>query len=94
MRVTVNFYSIFREMAGGKSFTVEISDNATVKELIEAIKEQVSKEVYEKIYKFMGGRGAKTLILINGRNIKFLNGLDTKISKKDRIDIFPPGAGG
>lgn len=94
MKITVHFYSIFREMAGGKSFMVEVPDNATVKDLIEAIKEQVNEEVYEKIYKFMEGRGPKTLIMVNGRNIKFLNGLDTKISEKDKIDIFPPGAGG
>ena len=94
MKITIHFYSIFREMAGGKTFTVEVPDNASVKDLLEAIREQVSEEVYEKIFKFMEGRGAKTLIMVNGRNIKFLEGLDTKISEKDKIDIFPPGAGG
>ena len=32
--------------------------------------------------------------MVNGRNISFLNGLETKIKENDKIAIFPPGAGG
>jgi sulfur-carrier protein len=33
-------------------------------------------------------------ILCNGRNIKYLNGLDTRLADEDVIAIFPPIAGG
>lgn len=34
------------------------------------------------------------LVLVNGRNIKFLEGLDTKLSEGDVVVICPPVAGG
>ncbi|MHA1264429.1 MAG: MoaD family protein [Candidatus Helarchaeota archaeon] len=34
------------------------------------------------------------LVLLNGRNINFLNGLETKLSDGDVIAISPPLAGG
>lgn len=33
-------------------------------------------------------------ILVNGRNIRLLDGLDTVIEEGQRLDIFPPIAGG
>lgn len=33
-------------------------------------------------------------VLINGRNISFLNGLATPLSEGDIIALFPPAAGG
>ncbi|MHA1973684.1 MAG: ubiquitin-like small modifier protein 1 [Candidatus Hodarchaeales archaeon] len=32
--------------------------------------------------------------LINGRNIKFLEGLNTKLNHNDVLSVFPPVAGG
>ena len=94
MEVKVNFYAIFRQMAKGKTFTLRVPDNATVKDVLEAIRDQVNKEVYNKIITIMNNETRGLLILVNGRNIVHLDGLNTKISEKDKIDIFPPGAGG
>jgi len=33
-------------------------------------------------------------VLKNGRNIHFLNGLETPLSEGDVIALFPPAAGG
>ncbi len=93
MKVTVNFYAIFREIAGGKTFELNLN-GTTVRDLIEALKDQVNEKIYYKVKKLIEDKTAGLLILVNGRNIAHLNGLETKIKEKDRIDIFPPGAGG
>ncbi len=90
----MNFYAMFRELAGGKSFDIEINDNATIKELLEAIREQIGEKIYKRIKTLLDDEGINLLILVNGRNIKHLKGIETKIKEKDRVDIFPPAAGG
>ena len=94
MKVLVNFYAVFRGLAGGKSFEIELDNNATVKDLLEAIKEQVNERVYEKIIEVQKSDVPGLIILVNGKNIEHLDGLETKINENDRVDIFPPGAGG
>ncbi|MGQ4891434.1 MAG: ubiquitin-like small modifier protein 1 [Candidatus Njordarchaeia archaeon] len=94
MKIKVNFYAIFRQMAGGKTFEIEVPNDATIRDLLEAIRNQISEEIYKKILAFMESERIGILILVNGRNIVHLNGLDTEIKEKDKIDIFPPGAGG
>jgi len=93
LKVTVNFYAIFREIAGGKTFELNLS-GTTVRDLIETFREQINERIYDKIKRLLDDNTAGLLILINGRNIAHLEGLETKIKEKDRIDIFPPGAGG
>jgi molybdopterin converting factor small subunit len=34
------------------------------------------------------------MILLNGRNIRLLDWLDTEVEEGDSIDIFPPAGGG
>jgi len=85
---------MFREVAGGKTFSLELPNNSTIEELIEALKTQVNEQIYKKIKDLIENKTPGLVILLNGRNIVHLQGLKTKISEKDRIDIFPPGAGG
>ncbi|MCL6549192.1 MAG: MoaD/ThiS family protein [Alicyclobacillus sp.] len=58
-------------------------------------------EVVERL-KALGGRQFRAElsdlsvvnILVNGRNIEFLNGLATRVSSNDTITLIPPVAGG
>ncbi|ASJ03705.1 molybdopterin synthase sulfur carrier subunit [Thermococcus profundus] len=34
------------------------------------------------------------IILVNGKNIEHLNGLDTPLGEEDTVSIFPPAGGG
>lgn len=34
------------------------------------------------------------MILINGRNVRLMNWLETEVSEGDVVDIFPPAGGG
>jgi len=41
-----------------------------------------------------GGLGHLCIILVNGRDIRDLNGLGTRLRPEDSISFFPPVAGG
>ena len=95
MKAQVNFFAWFRDLAGGKTFEITLNGNdPTLKDLINAFKEQINEKIYKKINLLLKNKTPGLLIMVNGRNISFLNGLETKIKENDKIAIFPPGAGG
>ena len=38
--------------------------------------------------------GERIIVLVNGRRIEFLDGLDTKLKESDVVQVFPVVAGG
>lgn len=96
MRIKIKFYAILREMAGKKELDINLDRNsATVREIIEAIKPEIGEKAYDKIIQFWYvEKGPRITILLNGRNIVHLDGLETKVKDGDTLDIFPPAGGG
>ncbi len=81
----VKFYSALREKYGMR---IEINkDSIDIKSLIEML--GIKDQIFEN-----GQLKVGVMILINGKNIAHLNGLDTIAQNNDNIDFFPPAAGG
>lgn len=82
----VNFYSTLRDETGKISTELDY-EQISINALIESfnIKDHIVKN-----NEIMPG----TVILLNGKNIAHLNGLDTIAKKNDTVDFFPPAAGG
>jgi len=96
MQVTLRFYALLRELVGRKELIVNLdNDDARVIDVLEAIKREISEEVYNKIISFYNReKGPRLVILLNGRNVVHLEGLETKVKDGDRVDVFPPAGGG
>ena len=88
MKVKVKAFFTLREKLGWKEKTVELPEGSTVRDLIEVF--PVIKQEIER-YK---SKGYNMIIMVNGRHIEFLNGLDTVLKDGDEIAFFPPAAGG
>lgn len=82
----VNFYSTLREKTGKVSTKLDY-EQISVDTLIESLN---IKDYIIKNNEIVPG----TMILLNGKNIAHLNGLDTIVKKNDTVDFFPPAAGG
>lgn len=81
----VKFYSALREKVGK---SVEINkDELDIKSLIELLD---IKDYIMENNNFLTG----TIVLVNGKNILHMNGLDTVVKNNDNVDFFPPAAGG
>ncbi|OQY09562.1 MAG: hypothetical protein B6I29_03130 [Marinitoga sp. 4572_148] len=93
MKIEVKFFATLRLYLGVASINLECEEPITVRELIEYL---VNKFNDKKIKEYLledGKIRVGTMILINGKNIIHLDGLDTQI-EEGIISIFPPAGGG
>lgn len=93
MKIVVNFYAYLRELVGKEAkLELDLHEGAKVSHLLDelclisAIKEILLDENQEL--------KSDITILRNGREIKFLDGLETVLVSGDEISIFPLVAGG
>ncbi len=67
--------------------------NCTVRELLFELMEKYPQLV-DHLGKNLEFVGDDVKVLVNGRNIDFLNGLNTRLSEQDIVVLIPPAAGG
>jgi molybdopterin synthase sulfur carrier subunit len=92
LRIKVKAYATIRD-ALGASVEIGLHEGATVKDLLNEL---------TRIYgKFLGespepssGLPPYVKVLVNGRDIDFLKGLETKLKDGDEVALFPPVGGG
>jgi len=94
MEKTVKLLATLRDMVGGKkTITLPFEDGQTVRQLLDDLT-MLEPELRNKIVNERGELTGLVHILVHGRNIEWLEGLDTTISAKDQITFLPPSAGG
>ena len=92
MNVTVKAFAEFRELLGKES-SVSIRDRESVGGLLEALG-STHPAFRLKIRQNDGSLKAAIIILLNGRNIHSLRGLESALTEGDVVAIFSPIAGG
>ena len=90
--VQVDFHATIQSVFGQKSIGMTLSGPLTVGNLLDVL--CISRERRESIFDGSGRLRSSLAVLLNGRNIHFLGGLDTVLNDGDKIAIFPPVAGG
>ena len=92
--INIKFFASIRRITGLKEKKMDLINSIKVSDLLNSLcikYNGLSEELYNpktnKLHDFI-------VILINGRNIKYLDGLDTVLRDKDIIAIFPPTGGG
>ncbi|KUO42779.1 MAG: hypothetical protein APU95_06270 [Hadesarchaea archaeon YNP_N21] len=93
MGVTVKFFANFREIVGKDQ--IEISGVGTVMSLLNELTKKYGPRLGDQLFdpKTRKLRGYVN-ILVNGRGVNLLSGLDTKLNDGDVVAIFPPVSGG
>lgn len=93
MQVTVKSFATLRNVMESR-LTQELNDGSTLSDLLTLLMERypgLRDEIFEE-----GRRELQDYvnILVNGRNINFINGLDTELKDGDLVVLFPPAGGG
>jgi MoaD family protein len=90
--VEVKVYANLRPIIGGKSLKLEASE-MTVEQMLETLFTRYPA-LADKLLSRDGQLHSAFHILINGRDFRYLNGLETLITAEDEVRIFPPVGGG
>ncbi len=89
----LKLFATLRDIVGAKEMTVPFRDGQTVRELLDSIA-QVQPELGREIMTDDGELTGLVHVMVHGRNIQWLNGLDTTIKEDDILVLMPPSAGG
>ena len=93
MKVHVRFFAYLAVAIGRKEkFDLEVGEGINVGEVVDVLTKDA--KVRENLLEANGTLKPDVTILVNGREIKFLSGMDTALDHGDEISIFPPVVGG
>jgi MoaD family protein len=87
---TIRLFAELRRFAGASEVTVQ---GSTVGEALNALSQSLGDAARRKLLPD-GQRPQELIVLLNGRNVQFLGGLDTPVAESDRIAIVPVVGGG
>ena len=92
IKVLVKVFAMLRNHME-KEVEVNMAEGANVSQLLDLL---ISRHpgVADELFISPGVFKPYVNILKNGRNISFINGMDTSLEDNDVIAIFPPVAGG
>jgi molybdopterin converting factor small subunit len=93
MIITVDLYAMLRRTTGVSSITIETDGPVTLRQLIDLACGKTTPMLRDDL---LDGHMIKkgTLLLVDGRNALFLDGLETLVHADQEIAFFPPGGGG
>jgi len=94
MEVTVRFVGVFRSISGEKELTIKFRETSTVKTAIMKIIKELPGLKRALIDPRLEDPRPNTLILLNGREISVLNGLETVLKDEDEVVFVPVLHGG
>jgi molybdopterin synthase sulfur carrier subunit len=90
----VRVFGTLRMVVGDqKHVEVRVADGASARELLDQLilaYPGLQEKVLRQGGELRGGVG----IFVNGRSVRFLDGLDTAIHEGDEVALFPPVGGG
>ncbi len=92
IKVVVKFFLQFREFLKKNILEVELEEGADIFLLLETICNLYNFR--EKLFDDKNELRQWIKILKNGRQIRFLDGIRTKLIDGDEIALFPPTTGG
>jgi molybdopterin synthase sulfur carrier subunit len=96
--VRVRFFAYLRKITGCAEADVPYEETAgdLARSLCDLYGEKLREKMFPQGNAAPGGTeiGAEIIILINGRHISHLGGVDAPLKPDDRVDVFPVVAGG
>jgi len=90
----VKFIGALRHLSGKKQFTVNYQEILSIKQLLQKICQEFPELVHTFSDQELNDSRSNSLILINGKEISVLNGLETKLDDGDEIVFVPVVHGG
>ncbi|MBX5327864.1 MAG: MoaD/ThiS family protein [Candidatus Bathyarchaeota archaeon] len=94
MAITVRFIGAFRGVSGKSKITIKFEEETPLRETIKRIVEKIPELKKVLIDPELEDPRPNTLILVNGKEISVLNGLQTLLKDGDEVVFIPVIHGG
>lgn len=94
MKVSVKFLASIREIVGAHEILFELTSGDTTINLLEVLESRFGAALKDAVGKPFEDENPKIRILVNGRDIDFLQGAKTELKEGDTVVLIPPVAGG
>jgi molybdopterin synthase sulfur carrier subunit len=94
MRITVKFVGAFRHFSGAGELELGFCGLTSISDLVNELVRKVPEIERGLVDQQLGNPGANALILVNGREIGVLNGLETRLKNGDEVVLVPVVHGG
>lgn len=89
----VRIFATLRPLVGAKEVEVEVEAGDRVRNALEKLTTGYPV-LRERVLDDDGSLRSSINVLVNGRSIRFLDGLNTTIQESDVLALFPPIGGG
>jgi len=95
IKVKVRIFATFRDIVGIKETDLQLPSNDTIRSLVQTLSNKYSQGKLEREVFDESGKVQKYVkILVNGRDIDFIDGPSTQLKDGDIVAMFPPVGGG
>ena len=93
--VEVTFLGVFQRLSGKKRFQMKLEEPATVKKVVMNLTETFSSEFKQVLVDSqLDDPRPNALILVGGKEISVLQGLETEVKDSEKIVLLPVVHGG
>jgi len=94
MDVVVKYYAMLRERVGKKNEALSMPEKTSVRKLLDVLVERNGEEFAKYVYDKDKRLKSQLSFMLNGVNIKSLDGGDTILNQGDVLSLMPPVGGG
>ncbi len=94
MQIKIMFLSILTDITDVEELNLTVEDNSTIRNMLTQLASKFGAKFEEMIFKTSSDLSKYVLITVNGKHIRLLEGLETKVQADDEISFIPAIAGG
>ena len=95
MKITLHTILGIKEVIGQRLSEIDLPQGSTIADLLAYLQERWGDELSARLFDPASGLVLPYIrIMINGQEIRYLEGLDTTLTEGDEVLILPPVSGG
>ncbi len=92
--IKITFLSLLIDITEIEELSLPIANDSTINNLLDQLTTKFGTKFEDLIFKTSKGLSQYVIITLNGKDIRSLEGLSTKIQVNDEVSFIPAIAGG
>jgi molybdopterin synthase sulfur carrier subunit len=89
----IRLFARIRQLAGVREVVIPVGEGQTVGDILHTLVEQYPA-IAEAIWREDGSLAGHVAVILNGRDVRHLEGAATPVQDDQTMDVFPPVGGG